>query len=161
MIAADPQVTQVAAPALLIESLVARTFRIPCSGLTPSLFRRRFAIACRHLPAGAWAPSRQGAAEYAALARRHGLGRRYLSIQLAAVTTGKVFVERLKRAGRSLTRENLVAALEELRDFDAGIEPRISFGPNRRTGAVGAYVLGVEPGGQGSAFTARWIVPRD
>lgn len=113
------------------------------------------------LPPGAWALSRQGATEYTDLARRRGLDPRYRSLQLAAFSSAKVFVEALKRAGRSLTREKLVAALEDLRDFDAGFETRISFGPNRRTGAVGAYVVRLPTDGQGSPFTADWVVPRD
>jgi len=46
----------------------------------------------------------------------------------------RIFVEALRRAGRRLTREKLVAALEGLSDFDAG-GFRVSYGPRKRSGS--------------------------
>jgi hypothetical protein len=39
----------------------------------------------------------------------------------------KLFVEGLKRAGRNLTRESFIAALEEIKEWDNGIIPPVSF----------------------------------
>ena len=46
----------------------------------------------------------------------------------------KVFVEGLRRAGRDLTREKLVAALESMRDFDLG-GYTVSFTPTNHNGS--------------------------
>ncbi|HDP24917.1 MAG TPA: hypothetical protein ENN34_05700 [Deltaproteobacteria bacterium] len=43
-------------------------------------------------------------------------------------------VEGLKRAGRDLTREGLIKALESLENFDNGFLAPITFGPDRRIG---------------------------
>jgi len=45
-----------------------------------------------------------------------------------------ILVEGLKRAGRDLTREGFVDALESLKDFDTGLTGPVTFGPNRRKG---------------------------
>jgi len=44
-----------------------------------------------------------------------------------------------------LSREKLVTALEGLYEYDTGVTPGITFGPNRRVGAMGAYVLSIDP----------------
>lgn len=87
--------------------------------------------------------SDRGRAELQALLARHGLSSRHLPMQIAAYGAAKVLVEGLKAAGRDLTRERLVGALEKLDRFDTGLTPPISYGPNRRIGALGAHVLAV------------------
>ncbi|HEX7709215.1 MAG TPA: ABC transporter substrate-binding protein [Thermoanaerobaculia bacterium] len=49
-------------------------------------------------------------------------------------------VEALRRAGRDLTREKLVEALESMREFQ-GIGPAITFGPDQRQGARAVMLL--------------------
>lgn len=90
--------------------------------------------------------------ELAAFAARHQLPR--TATQLAAYATLKVFTEALKRAGRDLTRETLIAALEQLYDFPTGLTPPITFHRSRRIGAAGAWVVEVD-GGRG-----RWVGAR-
>lgn len=87
--------------------------------------------------------------ELAAFAARHNLP--LSATQLAAYATLQVFTEALKRAGRELTREKLIAALEELYDFPTGLTPPITFNRTRRIGAAGAWVVEVD-GGRG-----RWV----
>lgn len=61
----------------------------------------------------------------------------------------RLLIEGLETAGRELSRERLIAALEGLYDHPTGLTPPITFGPNRRVGARGAYVVpvsGVESG---------------
>ncbi len=79
--------------------------------------------------------------ELASFAARHGLPREEAATQLATYATMKVFVEALKRAGRELTREKLIAALEQLYDFPTGLTPPVTFSRNRRVGAAGAWVI--------------------
>jgi branched-chain amino acid transport system substrate-binding protein len=54
---------------------------------------------------------------------------------LAGVTAMIVAVEGLNKAGRNLTRESYVEAMESIKGFTAmGLTPPITFGPNRRHG---------------------------
>ncbi len=62
-------------------------------------------------------------------------------MQFATLDSAKILVEGLKRAGRDLSREKLVTAIEGFYDFDTGLTPAVSYGPNRRIGAMGAYVV--------------------
>ena len=64
--------------------------------------------------------------------------------QLTAVSSGKILVEGLKRAGRDVSREKLIEALEGLYAFRTGFTPPVTFGPNRRVGALGAYIVSLD-----------------
>jgi len=58
----------------------------------------------------------------------------------------KTLIEGLRRAGRDLTRETLIKALEGLRNFETGIANASTFGPDRREGNRSAYVVEVKEG---------------
>jgi ABC-type branched-subunit amino acid transport system substrate-binding protein len=79
---------------------------------------------------------------------------RHLSMQVAALVSARVLVEGLQRAGRDLTRPKFVAALVTLQNFETGLIPPISFGPNQRTGIRGAHIVTLS---SGSAATLAWI----
>jgi hypothetical protein len=68
----------------------------------------------------------------------------HAAAQEAALAAADVLIEALKRAGRDLSREGLVDQLESLNGFATGSAPAITFGPARRLGARGAYVVRVE-----------------
>jgi ABC-type branched-subunit amino acid transport system substrate-binding protein len=59
----------------------------------------------------------------------------------SALAAAAVLIEALERAGRDLSREKLVDELEKLRSFRSGYAPPVSYGPSRRLGARGAYVV--------------------
>ena len=86
-----------------------------------------------------------GLAELRALEERYKFPHRHVASQLNAFAAAKIFIEGLKRAGRDLSREKLITALEGLYEYDTGVTPSITFGPNRRVGAMGAYVLSIDP----------------
>ena len=86
-----------------------------------------------------------GLAELRALEEKYKFPPRHIASQLNAFAAAKIFAEALKRAGRDLTREKLITALEGLYEYDTGVTPSITFGPNRRVGAMGAYVLSIDP----------------
>lgn len=88
--------------------------------------------------------SSEGVAEFRALHEKYRFAPRNTAMQLSAFAAAKVFTEALKRAGRDLTRERLITQLEGLYDYDTGVTPRLIFGPNRRIGASGAYIMGVD-----------------
>ena len=52
---------------------------------------------------------------------------------MAGIGFVEPMVEGLKRAGRNLTRESFIKAMETIKDFK-GIMGRVSYGPNERQG---------------------------
>ena len=56
----------------------------------------------------------------------------------------KFYLSNLRKAGRDLSRIRLVEGLESLYQFDTGVTPPLSYGPNRRIGARGAHILTVD-----------------
>jgi ABC-type branched-subunit amino acid transport system substrate-binding protein len=71
--------------------------------------------------------------EYQDLTRKSGSTDFNFS-SLEGFIAAKTFVEGLKRAGKNLTREQLVAALESMRNYDAG-GFSISFSPTQHNGS--------------------------
>jgi len=101
--------------------------------------------------------SPEGVAEFESLHERHGLGYEYSNAQLSAYGAAVVLLEGLKRSGRLLTRDRFVASLEGLNDFHTGLTPPISYNPTRRIGALGGYVLALDPGARRLSRTGSWI----
>jgi ABC-type branched-subunit amino acid transport system substrate-binding protein len=66
-----------------------------------------------------------------------------VAAQISAYSAAKILVEALKRAGKDVSREKLIQILEGFYDYSSGLTPPITFGPNRRVGAMGAYVVTV------------------
>jgi ABC-type branched-subunit amino acid transport system substrate-binding protein len=87
--------------------------------------------------------SEEGKSAYRALAERHALPRDHLQAQMTAYAAAKLLVEGVRRAGRDLDRVGLVEGLEALYEYDTGVTPRLTYGPNRRIGARGAHVVSV------------------
>jgi ABC-type branched-subunit amino acid transport system substrate-binding protein len=98
-----------------------------------------------------------GLAEYGALAEKYKLQPKHTAAQLAALAAAKVFVEALKRAGADLSREQLITALESLYDYDTALTPKLIFGPNRRVGAAGAYVVTVDSEKKEFVTASGWV----
>jgi len=59
---------------------------------------------------------------------------------LSGYFAGMLFAEGAKRAGRTLTRETLIGALENIRNFDSGILPPLSIGADHETQKQGFWV---------------------
>ena len=59
---------------------------------------------------------------------------------LAGYFAGMLFAEGAKRAGRNLTRESLVVALESVKGFESGILPPLTIGPDHETQKQGFWV---------------------
>jgi hypothetical protein len=51
-----------------------------------------------------------------------------------------LFTEGARRAGKNLTRESLVAALEGIKGFESGILPPVTIGPDHETQRQGFWV---------------------
>ncbi len=82
----------------------------------------------------------------------------FRAISYAAV---QIFVEAAKTSGRRLSRATFGSALEQIQNFNTEVLPPISFGPHRRIGAIGAFVVQVDP--LTKQFTPRtdWMEPQE
>jgi len=58
----------------------------------------------------------------------------------------KLFVEGLKRAGKNLTRENYIAALESIKDWKNGMIPPISFSATNHLAQNSGFMVEVQKG---------------
>lgn len=85
-----------------------------------------------------------GISSFRSLADKYQLPAHHLAAQFSAYSAAKILVEGLKRAGKDLSREKLISALEGFYEFDTGLTPPISYGPNRRIGAMGAYIVSID-----------------
>jgi ABC-type branched-subunit amino acid transport system substrate-binding protein len=61
--------------------------------------------------------------------------------QLKAIAAATIVVEALRRAGREVTRERLVDAMESLQDFHTGLIPPVSYSATRRIGTNGVWIV--------------------
>lgn len=95
--------------------------------------------------------------EYRTFAEKHKLPVRYLPVQVDAYCSTKILVEGLKRAGKDVSREKLVTVLEGLYEYETGMIPPITYGPNRRIGALGAYIAMVDIEEKKVIGVSEWI----
>ena len=98
--------------------------------------------------------------EFSRLVQKHNLPTSHLGAQLSAYAAAQVLLEGLKRVGREVSREKFIMVLEKMFEFDTGLAPLITYGPNRHIGALGAYVVTVDPGQPGKEefiSSKKWI----
>ena len=60
-----------------------------------------------------------------------------------------------------MSRAALIRALEDLKDFKTGVVPPLSFGPNRRVGARGSFIVGIDPVNRQYKPLSDRIVPKE
>jgi len=104
----------------------------------PAGFDKRIFIPFPNTPAD---QSTQGLNEFRAFAARHKLPATHIASQIMAYSAARILIDSLKTAGRDLTRERFLQAVESLYEHKTGLIPPISYGPNRRIGSLGAYVV--------------------
>jgi hypothetical protein len=102
------------------------------------------AVAERLTLAYASAPGDRRADAMRELAALTGPQPRHLAVQVAAHAASQVLVEALKRSGRDLSRRKLIATLEKLNGFETGLVPPLSYNADRRIGAWGGYLVGID-----------------
>ena len=127
----------------------------------PSGFKDKVFLAYPTLPEDR---KERGMREFSSLSRRRNLPAAHLAAQLSAYSAVQILVESLKRSGRNLSREKLISTLERLYEFDTGLTPLITYGPNRHIGALGAYIVTVDPDKRGTKdFIShkKWIIPNE
>jgi ABC-type branched-subunit amino acid transport system substrate-binding protein len=89
--------------------------------------------------------SREGTAEYERLASAYDLPREHRPSQIEALAAAKIFVDAMTATGRSASREKLIEQLEGFYKHPTGLTRPITYGPNRRFGNCGAYIVRIDP----------------
>ena len=137
-------------PLYMLGSLLGRNIT---NAVTPRMKDKVF-LAFATVPADV---SAAGAAEYTALLQRNKLVSAHAAAQASAIAAARILVHALELCGKDLSRERLITTLEGLYEYDTGLMPRITFGPNRRIGALGAYVVTIDPEKKLFPATLEWI----
>jgi len=99
----------------------------------------------------------QGVQDFEALHKKHDFDYQHSTAQISAYVAAMVLVEGLKRAGKELSREKLLTALESLADFQPGLMPPISYNRSRRIGALGGYVMELDLEQKKFAAASNWV----
>ncbi|HYY57673.1 MAG TPA: ABC transporter substrate-binding protein [Pyrinomonadaceae bacterium] len=89
-------------------------------------------------------PNQSDFAEFISVMQKSGAGLRSPAFQSVAFASTKVFYEAVKLSGRQLDRATLLRSLEQIQDFKTGVMPPVTFGPNRRIGSTGSYIVGID-----------------
>jgi ABC-type branched-subunit amino acid transport system substrate-binding protein len=95
--------------------------------------------------------------EFRALAAKYNLPATHVAAQLSAYTAAQILIEGIKRAGKDVTREGLIQVLEGFYEYPTGLTPALTYGPNRRVGADGAYVVTIDLKQKQFAPASAWI----
>jgi len=124
----------------------------------PPAFKDKVLIAYPSLPEDR---KEQAMRDFNGLVQKHKLPTTHLVAQLSAHAAAQVLLEGLRRSGRDVSREKFMATLEKMFEFDTGLTPLISYGPNRHIGAMGAYIVTVDPDKQGTKdfiSSRKWMI---
>jgi hypothetical protein len=76
-----------------------------------------------------------------------------------AYSAAALLIEALMRTGRDVSREGVIDTLEAVRNFEGGMTPSLTFGPNRRVGSRGAEIVRYDPLAGTLAASGTWIDP--
>jgi ABC-type branched-subunit amino acid transport system substrate-binding protein len=111
----------------------------------PTSFGGRVVLALPFIPDDV---SRSGGEELDRLRARYNLPPGHDAVRFAVLAAFKVLEEGLKRSGRMLTRAGLVDELARLEGFETGFARPLTFGPTRRVGSSGAYLMALDAPGR-------------
>ena len=84
--------------------------------------------------------------QYLRLLRRYSPGERPNSVSLEGYYNALVLVEGLRRAGRDLTREGLVRAIETIQNYPLGTDTSLNFSPKDHQGMDRVYFTRIHDG---------------
>jgi branched-chain amino acid transport system substrate-binding protein len=87
-----------------------------------------------------------GAQEYVELLAKYFPDDKPNSVGLEGYYNARILVEGLRRAGRDLTREGFIKAIESIRDYDLGPGQTVSFGPDNHQGMERVYFTQLREG---------------
>ncbi len=89
-------------------------------------------------------PDRDDFAEFVSVMQKSGVQLRSAAFQAVAFAAAKIFVEAARSGTRQLSRAGIIRGLEQLRNYTTGVIAPVTFGPNRRTGASGSYIVKID-----------------
>jgi ABC-type branched-subunit amino acid transport system substrate-binding protein len=95
--------------------------------------------------------------EFRAFAANHKLPSNHTAALVSAYGGLKILTEALKRAGKDISREKLIDILEGFYDYPTGLTPPITYGPNARVGAMGAYIVAIDLQQQQFISVSGWV----
>ena len=120
----------------------------------PEAYAQRLEMAYITVPEG---KDGQELSKFRQFMRRNKLDHDYLSARLFAYSATETLIEGVKRSGTRITRKKFVDAVEEIYGFDVGLNQPISYGSQRRTGLLGAYVVKLDSANQRLSATGTWV----
>jgi ABC-type branched-subunit amino acid transport system substrate-binding protein len=106
-------------------------------------------------------PNQADFAEFINVMQKAGVPLRSPAFQSVAFAATKILFEAVKLSGRELDRARLVSSLEQIQDFKLGVVPPVTFGPNRRVGSSGSYVVGINPDSKQYVPLSDRLTPKD
>ena len=92
------------------------------------------------------------ALRYQAALEKHAIGEKPGFITFEGYIVGNILIEALRRAGRNLDNERLVAAFEDIKGLDLGIGTPITFGPREHQGSHKVWGTQLQPDGSYKAI---------
>ncbi|MDP2848465.1 MAG: ABC transporter substrate-binding protein [Humidesulfovibrio sp.] len=87
-----------------------------------------------------------GAQEYVELLAKYFPDEKPNSVGLEGYYNARILVEGLRRAGRNLTREGFITAIESVRDYELGPGQTVNFGPENHQGMERVYFTRLKGG---------------
>ncbi|WP_281557556.1 ABC transporter substrate-binding protein [Thalassomonas sp. RHCl1] len=108
---------------------------------SPLKFNEKIFIALPNLP---FDYKKGGIALFQQLSQKYQLSPDYQNNQLLALAAAILLRQGLMTTGRELTPTKLIANMEGLYQFETSLTRPISYGPNRRLGTSGAYVVSLD-----------------
>lgn len=106
-------------------------------------------------------PNETDFAEFLELTRAARIELSNPAFQSMAFAAAKIFIEAAKQSGKQLDRAIFISSLERLRDFKTGVVPPVTFGPNRRVGSAGSYIVGIDLAKQQYVPLTERLTPKD
>jgi len=85
-------------------------------------------------------------ATHTRLINEHHIATTHRAIQAAALASASLVTDALTRAGRILSREALLDAIDHTNAFRSGFAPPLTFRDDRHLGSTGCYVIAFQPG---------------
>ena len=95
--------------------------------------------------------------DFNALRKKLISGAGNIASERMAYGLSQVMIAGLKGAGRELSITRFVAALEHLKNLETGVSRPLSFGPDRKIGVPGAYILGVDATAGRLTVRSEWL----
>lgn len=105
-------------------------------------------------------PDRDDFTEFVTVMQKSGVQLRSAAFQAVAFAAAKIFVEAARSSTRQLSRTNLIRSLEQFHNYATGVIAPVTFGPNRRTGASGSYIVKVDLDKKQYVAVSDRIIPK-